>query len=202
MATAPTGNGLKRTAILTACTIGLMMLTACQTPPTGDTGGRIDPYRSTDADRASRSASMPAMLEFSDQVAQQLIQDLAEIDPVQQVEDKAVLELGDLNNQTQTPTGDFELIQRRIRGEIFASDLLHEQFIVVEPRQRMDMERERVAGDQTTSARYPAEQTFVLSGDFFEARRSSVRRYYFTFKLVNLATRQIVFLKDYDLAQQ
>lgn len=202
MNSAGTPNTPQRTAILTACLVGLIGLTACQTTPTGNTGGRIDPYRSTDADRASRSASMPAMLEFSDQVAQQLIQDLARIDQVQQIQGKAVLELGDLNNQTQTPTGDFELIQRRIRGQLFASDLLHQQFIVVEPRQRMDLERERVAGDQTTSARYPAEQTFVLSGDFFEARRSSVRRYYFTFKLVNLATRQIVFLKDYDLAQQ
>lgn len=190
--------GLRCAALVAAA----ITLAACQTTPTGNTGGRIDPYRSTDADRASTAASVPGLLEFSDQVAQQLAQDLAAITEIDTSEGKAVLELGDINNQTQTPTGDYVLIQRRIRGHLFASDVVRDRFVVVEPRQRMDAERQRVAGDNTTSARYPAEKTYVLSGDFFEARRDRVRRYYFTFKLVNLATRQIVFLKDYDLAQQ
>ena len=170
--------------------------------PDGTTGGRIDPYRTTDADRRSSRASMPSMLEFSDEVAQSLAYDLVNIPEIQQSPEKVVLELGDLQNNTTTPYSDFMLIQRRVQNQLLSSDVIRNQFILVEGPARMDVEKQRVTADSTSSARYEAGKTYMLMGDFFESNRGSdVRRYYFNFKLVNLQTRQIVFVHDYDLGQ-
>ncbi len=170
--------------------------------PDGDTGGRIDPYRTTKADRESSRASMPSMLQFSDEVASALAHDLANIPEVQQSPTKVVLELGDMENHTGTPYSDFMLIQRRVQNQLLSSNILRNQFLIVEGPARMDLEKQRVTGDASSSARYEAGQTYLLMGDFFESNRGSdVRRYYFNFKLVNAQSRQIVFVHDYDLGQ-
>ena len=51
------------------------------------------------------------------------------------------------------------------------------------------------------TAQYDPKITYVLQGDFFESDRGERRQYYFEFKLTNLATREIVFNKHFDLAQ-
>lgn len=180
-------------------------LGGCQpTPPgPGTTGGRIDPYRTTGADRGAPEAHMPALLEYSDQVAAALARDLCKIDEIADAANRPVLELGDLYNKTATPTQDFELIQHRIRGHLLGSTLMKNNFTVVESAARMDRELKRVDAqppDQT--ARYAAGDTYLLMGDFFETNRGPTRRYYFEFKLVHLASRRIVFHDEFDLAQQ
>lgn len=188
-----------------ACSILVLsaaMLAGCQQTPRGSTGGRIDPYRTTAADEYSRSANMPSMLEYSERVAQSVAKDLASIEQIDTSSGKKILELGDLNNQTRTPTSDFELIQRRIRSQLLASDVVRNRFVIVEERQRMDRQQQRITGAAGGTATYNPEDTYILQGDFLEANRGSTRRYYFNFKLVNLASREIVFNEDYDLAQQ
>jgi len=178
-------------------------IAGCQSgPPQGSSGGRIDPYRSTAADRASSSASGPALLEFSDQVAMALARDLTSIDRIRSSPQRVALELGDLNNRTNTPTSDFEMIQHRIRGQLLKSKLIRDQFLILVDPQRMDREQQRLSGTEGPTARYSPEQTYVLMGDFFESRRGRTRRYYFEFKLTHLASREPVFNEFYDLAQQ
>ena len=180
-------------------------LAGCRTPDTGTTGGRFDPYRSTDADVASNRASMPALLELSDQTVEKLALELAGIGPVRGADTRLILELGDLRNLTGTPTQDFELIQHRIRGRLTNSDVINRYFDFVEGAARMDGQLERIMAGRKPSddatARYDPEVTYVLIGDFLEADRGPARRYYFDFKLVHLASRKIVFHKDFDLAQ-
>lgn len=190
-----------------------LMAVGCESVPRGESGGRIDPYRSTPSDRASGKASIPALLEFSDAVAAALAQDLADIDEIQAGSTKAVLELGSIANKTQTPTSDFEQIQARVRGQIFQSKLIRKHFILVEGRGRMNTELDRVNGgggggdllQEGTAgggtARYDPRSTYVLQGDFFESNRGARRQYYFEFKLTNLASRVIVFQKSFDLGQ-
>lgn len=191
--------------ILTMILLALVV-TGCRSgPPRDTTGGRIDPYRTTDADHASSSASGAALWEYSDRVAESLVRDLSELDRIRTAPTRVVLELGNLRNRTNTPTGDFELIQHRIRGKIRKSRLIRDHFLIVDDPQRMDSEKQRIIGggdDSTGTARYKAEETYVLMGDFFESRRGLTRRYYFEFKLTHLASRELIFNESYDLAQR
>ena len=174
-----------------------LVLTGCE-----KTGSRIDPYESTKSDLNSKQASIPALLEFSDLTAQRLAQDITSIPQVRDSSERLVLELGSIENRTRTATTDFELIQRRLRSQLMRSDVVRRNFMIVEGRQRMDSELQRVAGvTDSTTARYNPADTFVLQGDFFEARRGDRSQFFFNFKLTNLATRELVFDSDYDLAQ-
>ena len=163
--------------------------------------------------RNSSGASLPALLEYSDTVSQALGQELTEIPDIEKAPTRCVLELGSINNQTNTPTGDFEQIQARIRGQIFQSKLIKSRFMIVEGRGRMNNELGRVQGDSgrkdllqdgsgpAGTAQYDPKITYVLQGDFHESDRGDRRQYYFEFKLTNLSTREIVFDKPFDLAQ-
>ncbi len=179
---------------------------ACQSPPPqGSTGGRIDPYRTTAADVASPAASGAELWAYSDQVAEALVRDLTKIDQILSSPTRVALELGDLRNMTNTPTTDFEAIQHRIRGKLMRSKIIRDHFIVVEDPHRMDREKIRVSGEDagaTSTARYDPQVTYLLMGDFFELDRDHTRRYYFEFKLTNLASREIVLDSSYDLAQR
>jgi hypothetical protein len=180
----------------------VLLLGACQNQqPVGSTGGRIDPYRTTGADMASGRANIPSLLEFSEQTARRLAEDLCQLEGVAGASQRQVLELGTITNMTQTPSGDFEMIQNRLRGQLLQSDLVKRHFVVVMDRQRMTSEYERLGAVGNDPARYDAAQTYVLQGDFHEAIRGERRQFYFQFVLTNLATRQIVFQDDYDLAQ-
>ena len=200
---------LVTTLALVSMTAGLG---ACESTR-GSSGGRIDPYTTTESDRRSTKASIPSMLEFSDQVGESLAQEIADIDEIQGLKEKVVLELGSVLNKTNTPTSDFEQIRSRVRGKIFASKFLRKQFFIVESKARMDAEKERVEGtggskDLLQEGRgsvgtnnYNPNIVYLLQGDFFESTRGSRRQYYFEFKLTNLQTRQIVFMKSFDLGQ-
>ena len=165
----------------------------------------MDIYRSTAADVASPAVSAPELWAYSDQVAEALVRDLTNIDRIRSAPTRVALELGDLRNKTNTPTTDFEAIQHRIRGKLMRSKIIRDQFIVVEDPHRMDREKTRVSGEDagaTSTARYDPQVTYLLMGDFFESRRGPTRRYYFEFKLTNLASREIIFNENYDLAQR
>lgn len=190
--------------------LGLAALAGCKTPQ-GNVGGRMDPYRTTYSDVASNQASMPDLYQFSDQTAAELAQQLAQIPEIEDSPSKVVLELGDILNKTDTSTQDFELIQRRLRSKLLTTRVLRDRVMFVEGRQRMDREMERIQGTDDADLlqegtrgggtdRYPSRQTYLLQGDFLESVRGGVRRYFFNFKLTNLASREIVFDQYMDSA--
>ncbi len=178
----------------------------------GTSGGRINPYASTRADEASTAASMPAMWEYSDQVAEALARRIGEIPEIAGSPTRVIVELGAIENQTNTPRGDFELIQRRLRSKLVNSDIVTANAKFVEGVQAMDAEARRVRGGDTDplqrdyaggeTDRYDPALTYVLRGSFFESNRGDTRRYFFEFNLVNLKDRAIVFNEAFDLAQQ
>jgi hypothetical protein len=187
----------------------LVMTPGCK-PRAGDTGGRIDSYETTDADRRSNSASLPALLEFGDRAAQQLATELADVPEIAGREELAVLEVGTITNSTNTPTQDFEQMQRRLRHALRKSPTIREQFLLVEPVERMGVEKRRETGDgpadllmesgpRTGTDRYDPADTFVLQADLSEARRGDRVHYYMTFQLTNVKSRQIVFTHSVDL---
>ncbi len=198
-------------AAIMVTTAGL--LTGCtRNQPVGNSGGRINPYATTRADEASEAANMAALWEYSDQVAQALARRIGAIPEITSAPTRVIVELGAIENQTNTPRGDFELIQRRLRSKLFSSDIVTANVKFVESVQAMDAEARRVQGGQTDplqrdyaqgqTDRYDLAQTYVLRGSFFESRRGDTRRYFFEFNLVNIQSRAIVFNEPFDLAQQ
>ena len=95
--------GHRLTFVLPGLFLGVAgLLVGCSSTPTGSTGGRIDSYRTTDSDRVSRKANIPSLLEFTDQVSQELAAQLASIPEIRTAETRQVLELGSIQNKTQT----------------------------------------------------------------------------------------------------
>ncbi len=187
-----------------------ILLVGCETTPrtsVGDSGGRINPYSSTPADRASGAANAGALWEFSDQVAESLVRRLNSIPEITQSPSRVVVELGNISNATDTPTQDFELIQRRLRSKLLQSDIATSRLLFVESVDDMEAEFRRIqpAGSDFSPGtdRYDARATYVLRGDFLESSRrgGETRRYFFEFRLTNLQSRAIVFNDSFDLAQ-
>ncbi len=192
-------------ALITAVTVtaSLVLSAGCASKKAeGDDGSRINIYRTTEADRDSQHAHAPSLWEFSDLVAESLISDLTHIDSIRRKPSRVVVEMGDLNNRTNTPTADFEAVQHRIRGKLHSSRLIRDHFMIVENATRIDREMERVAGENRGTALYDPEDTYLLMGSFYESGRPDTRRYYFEFNLVHLASREIIENWHYDLAQE
>lgn len=212
MSSSPSASSVSAWVMATTLTCGLALL-GCETAPAaiGGSGGRIDPYQTTKADRRSNRASIPALLEFCDQVAEDLAVQLADIPEIADAQYRQVLELGSIDNKTRTPTTDFMQIQRRLRSKLLKSRLIRDNFKIVESRRRMDRELSRVQGQDEDllqehtspqgTATYDAGSTYVLQGDFYESIRGDRRQYYLNFKLTNLGSREIVFDSDFDLGQ-
>lgn len=195
--------------------IASVVLLGCDSTPRGDTGGRIDSYETTKEERHSAGANISSMLDFSDQVAEKLGQDISQIPELRDAPTKLVISLGDLNNKTATPTTDYELIQKRIRSKILNSNFMRDRFIVVEDRRRVQRQLDDRTGptadndplDEGRGSNRPSVQnydpasTYLLLGDFLEANRGGRSQYLFSFSLTNLKSGSIVFEKSYDLGQ-
>ena len=191
----------------------IAVMAACApTAPRGTTGGRIDPYRTTEGDRASGRASMPDLLEFSERTAETLAYELTNIPEIASATAHKALYLGDVRNHTNTPPGDFEIIQRRIRDKLVNSKHIQESFTVNADPNRMDRIKSRLVDtgedlrqegdDETRTARYDPNDIYLLSGEFRESRRGNTRRFYFVFRVEHLGSGSIKLTKQFDLAQR
>ena len=183
--------------------VGLLVATSagCRLD-TGSSGGRVPPY---DPDGpGQKEINMTVAYEFCDIVAERLAQNLAELPAVKTAQTRLVLELGDIRNKTDTPETDFEMIQKRVQGQLTGSDLVQASFMVVSGPNRMDAENQRINGGtpfQSQASRYDPKISYVLLGDFYESVRAGRKRFLLQFTLTNLATREIVFQETYDHAQ-
>jgi len=181
-------------------------LAGCHHPPQGRRAGRIDPYQTTHAEAASQKVLPVALTEFSDQVAQRVAQDLAEIPEIRDAKGRVTVLLGDINNKTRiVSSAEFDLVRRRLRNSLLNSPYVKDRIRFVERRIRMSRiaERERVAseGFDTGPADYDPNTTFALNGDFYRITRDRTNQYYMEFQLVHFATNEIVFSDRYDSKQ-
>lgn len=170
--------------------------------------GRIDVYETTKAETYSDEVLPVALTEFSDQVPEALVADLATIPELAAGAEPATIILGDINNKTRiVATGDFELMAQRIRNQLINSKYARSQMRFVELRRRVERiaSQERVTTDEQTgtfdTGDYPAETTYFLLGDFYRVNRNNVNQYYMQFQLVHAATNTIVFSDSYDVKQ-
>ncbi len=185
--------------------VGLLAVSGCDTPPVGHRSGRVDTSVTTDAEVRSTRVLPVALLEFSDQVPQALVQDLADIPAIQELPGRATIVMGDLNNRTGNISSDeFELIRSRVRNSLLQSRYVRDRLRFVESRARMDYLRERELGAAAPSqTQHDPDSAFALNGDFYRiGRRGSVNQYYMEFQLVHFKTNEIVFSKRYDVKQE
>lgn len=193
-----------------ASAVGLV--SGCQTPPPGNTGGRSDPYRTTPADQFSREVSTVTLLEFSDAAAEHIVQRIANIPEIRDSPTRVVIEIGAIDNQTRTPTSDFVLARRRLVNRLVNSDVVANVADIHESPELMDAQARRFEsspdllddrGGSSRTARYPAEITYVLNGYFGEASRGQGAKslYFFEATLTNLGSRRTVMSASIDAAQ-
>lgn len=209
------------TGLLAMTLAGVLAAGCSSTPstPQGSHGGRLDDsYRTTGSDEASTKASIPALLEFADLTAQSLAEQISSLphvvqryDAVTKTQGRLILEMGSIDNQSRTPSSDFELIQRRLRSQLMRSQLIKSKFMFVEGRARAERDVNRIQGNNNgdllqegnagATDQYANNDTYLLLGDFLEANRGNRRQYFFNFKLVHAQSREIVFDEAFDLAQ-
>lgn len=182
----------------------MVVATGCQnTPPPGNTGGRVDPYRSTRADVLSPEANTVTLLEFADQVSEAIVARIAQVPEIYSSPNPVAIELGALVNNTQTPSSDFAIVRRRVFGNLInssiasgyadfyeAPEIVDPQYERLAPRDQIAYRRD-LAGDLTN--RYDPNSIFILNGDFGEMIRGRQSTYLFEMSLTNLQSRRIVF---------
>ena len=194
---------LKKSMFHLIIVMSLLLLTvACESAPKHE-AGRIDTSVTTDQELKSAKILPAALMEFSDQVPQDLAVDLAELPLVRDAEGRVTVIMGDINNKTgNVSSNEFELIRSRIRNTLLQSAYVRERIRFVESGGRMDELRARELGlaEGLRPALEP-EQTYALNGDFYRIRRGRTNQYYMEFQLVHFMTNEIIFSKRYDVKQ-
>jgi len=154
---------------------------------------------------------VPEMVRFADDTAKSLARDIIDNPDIKGLDEKGVLELGGLENQSKAiPNEEFMMVQNRVQSDILRSqDILNVMF-PIEDAGTMAKEFDRSQGKTTDDplqdanaapppgiAKYNPENTFILRGKLFEADRDHKAAFYFRFTLIRLASRKLVFEKDY-----
>lgn len=183
--------------------IGEAALIGCDSPPPGRSSGRVDPAYTTRSERQSPKVLPAALMEFSDQVPQELIQDLVDIPVIRDSPDRITVVMGDINNKTQIVSSEeFELVQSRIRNNLLQSQYAREKIRFVQHSERVAYWRDvEPQLPEVERRQLDADTTFILNGDFYRINRGSTNQYYMEFQLVHYATTEIVFSQRYDVKQ-
>lgn len=200
------------TLLLAASTL---FLAACQMAPSGDTGGRVDPSRTTPAERNDARVLPSALFEFGDGVAQQLVSDMKDI-PELNGEYRATVVFGDINNKTGiVSTNDFEAFRTRIRGQLMQSRTVLKNVRFVESRARVnDLIRRETGsggggdllqeGTRKERTELNAAYTYFLNGDMYRVERggNAVNLYMMNFNLTNMESGEVIWTNTpYEVKQ-
>ncbi len=202
-----------RLALAAASTTALVALAGCSSGPRGpigDTQGRRDPGVSTQADVKDSSVSTVTLIEFADQVAQDLPMRIAGIPELANRQNRAVLYLGEFVNRTRTPTNDFRLARQIVRNSIINSDVVAQYATVYTDPEQLERLRGRLAADSGGGGSlvdegvavdsqggrmYSADDIFVLNSEMSEATRGAggVSLYVFDMTLMEMSSGRQVF---------
>lgn len=183
------------------------MLVACS-PPKGEQTRRVETTDTTRAERQSPLVQPAALVEFSDQVAQQLVEDfiaLPEFNSSQRVN----VVFGDIVNKTQiVPTSDFEAFRTRVRQKLINSNVARARIRWIESRAKMEELRQIELGGEEgrsgqTTALNPG-MTYFLNGEMYRVARggTDVNLYMMSFNLSNAQTREMIWTNiPYEVKQ-
>jgi hypothetical protein len=184
-------------------------MAACDNPPSGARGSRVDPGITTKAERHSAKITPVSLVEFSDQASQRLAQDIGAMPEIRGLNDsgkRATIIVGDINNKTGiVSSNDFEMMRSRLRQNLLTSNYARDRMKFVTERARMGAirDRERVGPNENNAepANYDAESSFALNGDMYRVARGNTNRYYMEFQLVSFATNEIIWSDRYEMGK-
>lgn len=198
----------KRNSTLGMLSLAVLLAGGCNTAPQGNTGGLIDPTRRTGIDANAPGADSVSLLEFADITGQQMAADIARVPEIKGSPTKVIIEMGSIQNRTDTPSSDFDAMQREVFSTLVRSDVARD---VAQFRERFDRVSRDAAGMQgqvivdPTGREAPrqvgaaVEQSdlnyvYFLQGTFSELSRAGgiQSTYVLNFSLVKGTNRSIV----------
>ncbi len=182
--------------------VGLGLLAAgCTSEPAGYHQGRVPVSGTTDAEINNDLIFPAALIEASDQFAQQFAQDLSTMPIVAQTNGPITVIVGDVNNKTGiVGSSDFEMLAARLRNSLLQSKYVTDKVHFVESRARMqNLAAREGVGENPVAAgppQYDPATTYALNLDVYRVGRVSsegdTNYYYIEAELVNFKTNQIV----------
>ncbi|MFA6045520.1 MAG: hypothetical protein WC718_11090 [Phycisphaerales bacterium] len=187
-------------------------LAACS-PPKGEQTRRVEITDTTKAERRSAQVQPAALVEFSDQVAQQLVEDLIALQEFNGPTRVNVV-FGDIVNKTGiVPTSDFEAFRTRVRQKLLQSSVSRNRIRWIENRQKVeDLRRKELGGagsdvnQEGANGPSPlaADKTYFLDGEMYRVVRGddAVNLYMMSFNLSNAQSREVVWTNSpYEIKQ-
>ena len=184
----------------------MLAVGGCDAPPHGQSSGRIGLGQTTWSEEHSERVLPVGIVEFSDQAAQQLAQDLARIRRDGKIPDRITILFGDLENKTQIVSSEeFELARARFRSALLNSAYVRDWVKWVEGRARMQYLRSRelnTAGHFTPEPVQDLDTTYALNGSFYRIHRGDTNQYAMEFQLTRFKTNEIVWSTFYEIKQK
>lgn len=188
-------------------------LSACS-PPKGEQTRRVEITDTTKAERRSAQVQPAALVEFSDQVAQQLVEDLLGLEQFN-TGTKVNVVFGDIVNKTGiVPTSDFEAFRSRVRQKLLQSSVARNRIRWIESRAKVEELRRQELGGAGSDVNQAGsngptplspEFTYFLDGEFYRITRgdnNDVNLYGMSFNLSNAQTRELVWSNSpYEIKQ-
>ena len=195
-----------------ATVAAVAVLSACS-PPKGEQTRRVEITDTTKAERRSPQVQPAALVEFSDQVSQQLVEDLVAL-PEFNSGTKVNVVFGDIVNKTGiVPTSDFEAFRSRVRQKLLQSSVARNRIRWIESRAKVEELRRQELGGAGSDVNQAgpngptplaADFTYFLDGEMYRVVRGDdkVNLYMMSFNLSNAQTRELVWSNSpYEIKQ-
>lgn len=201
-----------RAGVMCVAAGAMGMLSACS-PPKGEQTRRVEITDTTKAERRSPQVQPAALVEFSDQVAQQLVEDLIAL-PEFNSGTRVNVVFGDIVNKTGiVPTSDFEAFRSRVRQKLLQSSVARNRIRWIESRAKVEeLRRQELGGAGSdvnqAGANGPTplspDYTYFLDGEMYRVVRGNdeVNLYMMSFNLSNAQSRELVWSNSpYEVKQ-
>ncbi len=197
-----------RGSLIVGMLLVLGPLGACNAPPKGEQTRRVEITDTTKAERRSAQVQPAALVEFSDQVAQQLTEDLIAL-PEFNSGQRVNVVFGDIVNKTGiVPTSDFEAFRTRVRQRLINSNVARSRIRWIESRAKMEelrrLELGGAEGETGTTTPLNPGMTYFLNGEMYRVERGAaeVNLYMMSFNLSNAQTREMIWTNTpYEIKQ-
>jgi hypothetical protein len=173
----------------TVCAAGVLMLSACQSPPNrGQSGYRMDPTHDSAAEYGSRTPRAQDLVSATDKMAQ----DIASRLDITNRESPPRIFVGQIENQTSMKEQNYQVFLARLRAQLQASGARHGLEFIRE-RQYIEDQRDREYGGKdpaATAAAYESRADFVLTCEIYDLPSGGTDYYLFDYQLVQLRDAQ------------
>jgi hypothetical protein len=182
------------------------MLPACDSPPRGESSGRVGLNTTTRAETSSTAILPTSLVEASDKITQALAADIARIAEEEGKGYRVTIIVGNIENKTQgqVATQDFEFVRDRIRSNLLSSKMVRDNVAFRAERAGVEEVNRRELGPAAAANNGAidapnVQYTLQLSGTMYGILRGSTNQYYIEFKLIRASDGLIVFSNNYEV---